>query len=765
MSISKQSTYSLLFVMLFLFSFKIIQAQRVGLVLSGGAASGIAHIGVIKALEENHIPIDYITGTSMGAFVGSLYAMGYSPVQMEELVKSERFRNMSEGIIDQKYAYYFKRDDANASWITVRLFDSALVSALPTNVISPTSMDFGMMEIAGAPAAAAGYKFDSLFVPFRCVASDIEKKESIVFKDGDLAQAVRSSMSYPFYIRPILVDGKLLFDGGLYNNFPSNIMYSDFYPDFMIGSNVSSNNPPPDEDNILSQIKSMLQSKSNFDLPCENGIIIQPKTNVGLFNFSNVQPLIDSGYAATIRQIDYIKRNVERRTVPSELTAKRTAFKAKEPLVIFDNIIIEGLNMTESDYARKVLRNKNTKVDLEAIKAGYFRLSADNKIKYIYPTTKYNSQTGFYDLYLRIKKEKHLILDFGGVFSSRPISEGYIGIKYNELGKFATSIMANGYFGKLYNSAQIKARFDYPFRVPLYIEPDITWNKFDYYKSSSAFLQDIKPEYLLQNEEFAMLNIGLPTGKKGRVVMGAGGGQITDKYYQTTVFTPKDTTDRNDFDFYSVQAYYEINTLNRKQYANQGEYLNFKIRYVSGVEKNEPGSTSTDTVDNYTNRHEYYVLKLTGEKYFNRRGTIKIGLFGEGVYSTQTLFRNYIATVLSAPAFQPTMDSRTLFLENYRANEYFAGGLKFVVNIRKNVEIRFEGYIFQPYQAYIRTADNKTDYTLPFALQHYIGSGAIVWDTPIGPMSLGVNYYDQVVNPFSIDFHFGYILFNKRALE
>jgi len=762
---SSKHTNNFFIIVVLLFSFSFVQAQKVGLVLSGGAASGIAHIGVLKALEENNIPIDYITGTSMGALVGSLYSMGYSPLQIEALAKTEEFKNMSEGIIGQKYAYYFKRADDNASWITLRLFDSTIQTAIPTNVISPIVMDFGMMELTGGPAAASGYNFDSLFIPFRCVASDIEKKESVVFRSGDLAQAVRASMSYPFYIRPILIDGKLLFDGGLYNNFPSNIMYQDFFPDFIIGSNVSSNNPSPDEDNVLSQIKTMLQSKSNFTLPCENGIIIEPKTDVGLFNFNNIQPLIDSGYTATMKQIAYIKNYVLRKTEAKELSEKRKSFARKQPDVIFDSIIIEGLNDTEAEYARKILRHKNKIVNLENIKEGYFRLAADSKIKYIYPIARYNPKSGFFDLYLRIKKEKHLILDFGGVFSIRPNSEGYIGIKYNELGKFATSIMVNGYFGKLYNSAQLNARFDFPFRTPIYIEPNITWNKFDYYKSSNQFLKEVKPEYLLQHEEYGSLNAGFPTGKKGRVVGGAGGGQITDKYYQTTVFTLKDTTDRNDFNYYTTQAYYEINSLNRKQYANQGEYLNFKIRYVNGVEHNNPGSTSTDTIEDYHSHHEYYVMKLTAEKYFNRRGTLKVGLFGEALYSSQTPFRNYTASVLSAPAFQPTMDSKTLFLENYRAYEYFAGGLKVVFNIRKNIEIRAEAYIFQPYQSFVRTTTNQTDYGLPFALQHYIGSGAIVWNTPIGPMSLGVNYYDQVINPFSLDFHFGYIIFNKRALD
>jgi NTE family protein len=765
MRFTKQATHVFLIAMLFLFSFQTIKAQKVGVVLSGGAASGIAHIGVLKALEQNHIPIDYITGTSMGALVGSLYAMGYSPAQIELIVKTEKFQDWSAGIIDQKYAYYFKRSDDNASWITFKLsLDSAIVTTLPTNLISPIAMDFGLMELAGGAAAASGYNFDSLFVPFRCVASDVEKKESVVFKKGDLAQAVRASMSYPFYIKPILVDGKLLFDGGLYNNFPSNVMYDDFFPDFMIGSNVSGNNPPPDEDNILSQIKSMLQSKSNYNIECEAGVIIEPKTNVGLFNFRNIQPLIDSGYAATIRKMDFIKQYVERRTDSTELVIKRANFKGEAPKIVFDSIFIEGLNKNQSEYARKILRHKNKQVSLEDIKAGYFRLASDNKIKSIYPKAKYNSKTGFYDLYLRIKKERDLITNFGGDFSNKPISEGYLGLQYNYLGRFAIGIMANGYFGKLYNSVQVKPRFDFPFKTPIYIEPNFTWNKWDYYKSSDAFLLDVKPAFLLQNEEYGDLNIGFPTGKKGKIVGGAGMAQITDKYYQTEQFTQLDTTDRTDFNVLTTQIYYEVNSLNRKQYANQGEYLNFKIRYVNGLETNIPGSTSTDRRE-FSIHHEWVTLKLTGERYFNRRGTLKIGVFGEGVYSTQELFHNYTSSILSAPAFQPTPDSKTIFLENYRANKYLAGGLKVVVNIRKNIELRAEAYVFQPYQSFVKTAQLTADYSKPFAFQHYIGTGAVVWHTPLGPMSFSVNYYDQVKNPFSILFHFGYIMFNKHALE
>ncbi|MFY9308342.1 MAG: patatin-like phospholipase family protein [Bacteroidia bacterium] len=759
------SKFYLFFSALLLFFQFQLKAQKVGVVFSGGGAAGYAHIGVLKALEENNIPVDYIAGTSQGSIIGSMYAIGFSPAEIEAFVKTESYKNMAIAVIEEKYAYYFKKREANPSWLAFKLaLDSTIKVKIPTNVMSPIALDFGTMEFTAGPSAAANYNFDSLFIPFRCVAADIDKKEPVIFKSGDLGEAVRASISYPFYIPPVVVDGRLLFDGGMYNNFPSNVMYDDFYPDFIIGSTVAANSGLPDEENVFSQLRSMLVSKTNFDIPCEGGIVIHPETNVSLFDFSNPQPTIDSGYVATMRVIEFIKQHTERRSNPEELAKKRKAFRNKIPLIVFDKIYIEGLTKSQSDYAQSILRHKSKQLTMEEIKEGYFRLASDNKITYIYPKAKFNKETGFYDLYLKIKKEKDIITYIGGNFSNRPITQGYFGIQYNYLSFFATEIMANAHFGKLYSSVQVKTRFDFPFRTPFYIEPNFTWNKFDYYSSSNAFLADIKPPYLKINEQYGYVNMGVPTGKKGRIIAGGGAARITDTYYQTNNFLEKDTADETDFDVYTSQAYYEVNSLNRKQYANQGEYYNIGLRYVSGLETNIPGSTSADTTI-FKNNHEWFTFKIMGERYFNRRGTLKIGFSGEAVYSTQNFFNNYTASILSAPAFQPTPDSKTIFLENYRANQYAAGGIKFVVNFRKNIELRAEGYIFQPFQAINKTDDLKAVYGPTLFTQHYIGMGAIVWNTPVGPMSFSVNYYDQVKNPFSILFHFGYVMFNKRSLE
>ena len=114
--------HKLLFILLiihnsnFIFhNFTSLQAQKVALVLSGGGSRGAAHIGVIRALEENHIPIDYIAGTSIGAVIGSLYAIGYSPDEMETLLDSDEFKRWAAGNMDEKYVYYYRKEDPNAS--------------------------------------------------------------------------------------------------------------------------------------------------------------------------------------------------------------------------------------------------------------------------------------------------------------------------------------------------------------------------------------------------------------------------------------------------------------------------------------------------------------------------------------------------------------------------------------------------------------------------------------------------------------------------
>ena len=222
------------------------QNQKVGLVLSGGGAHGLTHVGVLQALEEHNIKVDYITGTSIGALVGAMYAAGFSPLEMRGLFTSEEYYKMSKGEIKDPYKYLQNLEDNRASLLSVHFSnDSIFKPVLPTNLINGAAIDLNLALNLAAAEAISGYNFDSLMIPFRCVASDIHAKKEVIFSSGSLSNAVRASMSYPFFIQPIKIDDKLLFDGGLYNNFPSDVMCDNFKPDFIIGSNESAHNPVP----------------------------------------------------------------------------------------------------------------------------------------------------------------------------------------------------------------------------------------------------------------------------------------------------------------------------------------------------------------------------------------------------------------------------------------------------------------------------------------------------------------------------------------
>jgi NTE family protein len=159
--------FAILFVWLLVQSNSLF-GQGVGLVLSGGGASGFAHIGVLKALEENEIPINFISGTSAGAFIGSLYACGMSPAEIETYVKSEKFMLMTKGEVEQKHEFLLREDPINSSIISFSFsIDSLFKKSLPTNFIRPELLDFEMLRIQGKTAATFQNNFDSLFVPFR----------------------------------------------------------------------------------------------------------------------------------------------------------------------------------------------------------------------------------------------------------------------------------------------------------------------------------------------------------------------------------------------------------------------------------------------------------------------------------------------------------------------------------------------------------------------------------------------------------------------
>ncbi len=741
------------------------QKQEVGVVLSGGGAAALSHVGVLKALEEHNIPIDYITGTSMGAYIGALYASGYSPSAIDSMVRSYRFQQMARGKIPERFSYFFKEPEQNASLVTLKFFkDSLIQTSLPTNLIDPLMMDLALMERFARPAAAAGHNFDSLFVPFRCIASDVQAKEKVIFKEGNLNEAVRASMSYPFYLRPIEVDGRLLFDGGLYNNFPVDVMEDAFEPDIIIGSNVSDNVPPPKKGDVVSQVKNMLMDRTNYSELATDHIIIEPNDRTSTFDFSNIATSVGRGYKAALTRIDTIQEMISARTDQDSLENARDGFRSSFPELKFGEVRIEGLNDVRANYVKKVLNIQELPLSMKAFRPKYFRVYSDSKIKSLFPTAHYDEAKDAFTLKLDVEREKDIFVEFGGNVSSRPINMGYVGLQYNYLGKVSFSLNLNSYFGKYYGSVQARGRFDFPIDPPIYLEPLFTFNRWDYFKSRTAFFEDVRPSFLVQEERYAGVRAGTPTGTKGKLVFDGKIGRIQNQYYQAENFTSTDTADETRLDHWTVGASWERSTLNRKQYPNKGSYLAIRARWVEGKESTIPGSTAKDK-DSSFSFHEWPQIKFRYQNYYKRKGWLHLGFSIEGVYSSQPFFDNYSGTILSAPAYQPIPESKTLFLHGFRAYKYLGGGLQNVVNITNNLDFRLEGYVFQPYRPIKKKPDLKPSFGPILSSRNYIGSGSLVYHSPIGPISLTLNYYEGNDEPWSFLFSFGHLIFNDRPLE
>jgi NTE family protein len=487
------------------------RAQKVALVLSGGGSRGAAHIGVIRALEENQIPISCIVGTSIGAIVGSLYASGYSADEIEKLMNSESFQRWAAGVVDDRYVYYYRKEDPNGSWGSLDFdFRKKITSQLPTNLISPFEMDYAFMQLLGPASAACNNNFNNLMIPFRCVVSDVDSTQKIVLHNGDLSSAVRGSMSIPFVYKPITISGKLVFDGGMYDNFPTDVAFQDFHPDVIIGSRVAQRYSSPDREDVVSQLLSMLMARQNDTIPYPNSVLITPNIpKVNIISFSKITELADSGYKAAVRKIPEIRKLVKDSLNPAILAARRIAFISKEPVMMFDSIHVTGLTPAQTRYVITILKHGKNYVSLEDLKQQYLRFINEGLIKGIHPIARFNPITGYYDLYLDIQKAENFNVQFGGNISLGASSQGFLELQYKYLWTKALRFMVNGYMGRFYNSVKGNGRMDFNSRVPWFLELGYTFNHYDYFSTTTYFFDDKTPSYVRQAENFGDIRIGM----------------------------------------------------------------------------------------------------------------------------------------------------------------------------------------------------------------------------------------------------------------
>jgi NTE family protein len=744
-------------------------AQSVGLVLSGGGAKGLAHIGLIRELEKNNIPIDYICGTSIGAIIGGLYAAGYTPDEMEALFRSDDFYFWSTGKIQKEYRYYFKQQETDPTWLELRLAkkDKKIKILPPTNIIPAEQMDFAFMELTAGTDAACNYNFNNLMVPYFCVATDINNNKPVILRKGDLGNAMRASMTVPLYFKPITINDTLLFDGGILNNFPTDFMKKIFNPDIIIGHKVADENKEADADDLMQQISNMVMRPTNFEIDKDEGILLETKLdNTGLLDFDKIDSTIVKGERTAQKSIDSIKGLIKRRVSAKEIQEKRDSFNSKKPELLFQNIQVEGVkDPMQRKFIIKSIKHNSDTFPLSTLKTEYFKLVADDHLKSIQPLTNYNPESGYFDLHLKVEPEKHMDISIGGNLSTKPINQGFAAFNYRAYNDRAYSLSSNLYFGRFYSSFKIGARIDYPTTKPLYIESYFTLNRWDYYSSSSElFFEDVHPPYIIKEESNLRIEGGFPIGYHNKLYAGIAYSSATNEYYEANSFQKEDTPDNSIFNAFVSKIGIESNSLNYKQYATEGTSSGLEMRYIVGKETYDPGSTSAISYST-DNNHNYWQLNAHYLHYGRLSRKIILGTQLETSLSNKDLFYDYKSTKLSAPGFSPSPHSKSLFISDFHSNNYIAGGLHAVYNITSDFHFRVEGYCFLPIKEELEQDDYsviKTDDLL--GNYYWQGLAAFVYQTGIGPVSMSLNYYERSNTKLYFTLNFGYILFNKRGL-
>lgn len=763
--------------MLFILCCAKLHAQKVGLVFSGGGAKGLAHIGTLKALEENQIPIDYITGTSMGGIVGAMYAAGYSPKQIEQIAVSKEFQNWVNGRYTSDYTYYFQKNAPNASMLTAKVaIDTGFHFSFRSNIINDIPLNFAFLELFSQASAVSKDNFDNLFVPYRCMVADVLSQKSITVSKGSLAEAVRATMTVPIVYRPIKLDGKYVFDGGLYNNFPADVMEKEFKPDYVIGANVSSKTyneyPKNIDDRLMNRfLVYMFLSKSDSTMIGKNGIYIQPDLGTySVTNFAPVEDLIKKGYDATMADMPRIKALITKRVDPQELERKRAAFNSRKPDLNFSNIIVSGVNSQQKKYVERLFKSDKATFNLEDIKRGYYKLVADQTFETIYPKISYQAVTDNYTFEVVAQPKKSFKLDLGGNISTRPISNVFLGAEYNYLNRKAYTFGTSFYSGRFYESVQVNGRIDYPTKLPIFLAAELTYNHWNFYNTSKIFIENPRPIYIEQSDRKIDLMMGVPLNYNTKVVLHANFINNNDRYSPNNTFSVGDLLDQTIFNGFRGSLNLEKNSLNRKQYATNGQSFSLSVNYTTGRENYNPGNISRNIPGfskpiGVSRLRQWGSIKLTQENYFLHLNKYTLGYIVEGVISNQPLFNNYYSTLLVSPAFYPIQDSRSLFLDKFRATTYAAGGIKNIYNFRKNLDFRLEGYLFLPHKEFELNNFQDVDYARAISKIRYAATAGVVYHTPVGPVSLSYNLYNDAIKRNGVLLHIGYLIYNKRSIE
>lgn len=333
----------------------------IGLALSGGGARGIAHIGVLKALEKAGIRVQAISGTSIGAVIGGLYAAGYSAEEIEKIAREINWEEIFEDAPQRSSLFTGQKAQQDRHVLQVRL--EGLRADLPSGWSGGQRLAQQLWRMTIRPNFLANDDFDRLSIPFRAVTTDLLTGERVVLSHGDLAEAMRASVAVPLFFSPLKKGGRWLVDGGLVDSIPVDVV-RDMGADFVIAVNISS--PLWSEQrlktplDIADQATTILMTAAKKRQLTSADFVIQPElSGYAASDFTHLNEMIQIGEQATIDQIPALLRATGRtsRTDSSLRSDASTATEIPTPRlrIVGNTLFSEEHILSNSDTPAAVL--------------------------------------------------------------------------------------------------------------------------------------------------------------------------------------------------------------------------------------------------------------------------------------------------------------------------------------------------------------------------------------------------------------------------
>lgn len=379
---------------------------KVGLVLSGGGAKGLAHIGVLKAIEEAGVRIDYIGGTSMGAIVGAMYATGYSANELDSIFHRLDFDKL-----------IYDKTSRRAKSLHERFIYDRYALALPFNNLKigiPRSVSKGQNIynefVKLLYPIGDTFDFSKLSIPFLCIATDIEKGKQVVLESGFLPKAIMASGAFPSLFDLVEIDGDLLTDGGALNNYPIDEVKAKGM-DIIIGVDVQSPFQTREEINsafgVLSQVNAFAMYGNMPEKIAKTDVYIKPNiVGFNVISFDRGSAIIKRGEKAGFDQIEKLKE------IASQQKEKRTPEKIKK----IDSIYVKAVHFHGNEhYSRSYLRGKlylkelERKISFQDLNEGIDNLMATNKFHTVHHQIRYTDEGDHIDFLLRENPERTFV--------------------------------------------------------------------------------------------------------------------------------------------------------------------------------------------------------------------------------------------------------------------------------------------------------------------------------------------------------------------